>query len=223
MKTEARNKWDRNATQYDFWEWGGARRHAPYKRLLLGRMQGRVLFVAAGTGTDFYHFPGGIEIVAIDLSGKMLERAAKRAAAYQGHLALAQCDVQRLPFPDATFDTVATSCTFCSVPNPLKGLAELHRVLRPLGKLLMFEHVRSQNGLAARIQDFMTFFTRRYGPEMNRRTAETVLKTGFKIEKVEKAYLDVFLSIEARKDPNTVLQCRDETLRGIEPEGDGPR
>lgn len=222
MKAEARSAWDRTASRYDFWEWGGVRRHAPHKRSLFGRMQGRVLFVAAGTGTDFCHFADGLEIVAIDLSGKMLERAARRAGAYQGHLALAQCDVQRLPFPDATFGTVATSCTFCSVPNPLKGLAELHRVLRPGGKLMMFEHVRSRNWLVAWSQDFMTFFTRKYGSEMNRRTTETVLKTGFKIEKVEKAYLDVFLSIEAKKDPNAVLQGRDETARGIEPEGDGP-
>lgn len=199
MKAECQSIWDRNSAQYDFWEWGGARRHAPYKRSLFGRMQGRVLFVAAGTGADFKHFPEGLEIVPIDVSAKMLGRAAKRASVYCGHLALAQCDVQRLPFPDATFNTVATSCTLCSVPDPLKGLRELHRVLQPGGKLLMFEHVRSANWLVACVQDLMTLFTRRCGPAVNRRTCESAQEVGFSIERVERAYLDVFLAIEGKK------------------------
>lgn len=199
MKTEPRNIWDRNAHRYDFWEWGGARRHAPHKRGLFRQMQGRVLFVAAGTGADFCQFPDGLEIVAIDLSAKMLAHATKRLVNYQGRLALTQSDVQMLPFPDSTFDTVATSCTFCSVPSPPRGLAELHRVLRANGKLLMFEHVRSRNWLVGWIQDFMTFFVRSYGPKMNRRTIETVKRAGFKIEQVRRTYLDVFLAIEAKK------------------------
>jgi ubiquinone/menaquinone biosynthesis C-methylase UbiE len=144
-------------------------------------MRGATLMVAAGTGNDFRFFPSGQSIIAIDISRKMLERAAQKAATYEGSLELRQMDVTQLEFPDNTFDTLVTVCTFCSVPRPIAGLRELHRVLKPEGQILMFEHVRSRIGPLGIMLDLMTPLSRRLGPDLNRDTVGNVQKAGFRI------------------------------------------
>jgi ubiquinone/menaquinone biosynthesis C-methylase UbiE len=104
-----------------------------------------------------------------------------------------------LGFADESFDTVATSCTLCSVPDPQQALQEIYRVLRPGGTLLMFEHVRSRNLILALTLDLMTLFTRRRGTEMNRRTIETALAAGFHLTHVEPVFLDIILAVQAEK------------------------
>jgi ubiquinone/menaquinone biosynthesis C-methylase UbiE len=163
-------------------------------------MCGATLMVAAGTGNDFRFFPSGQSIIAIDISHKMLERAAQKAAAYQGSLELRQMDVTQLEFPGNTFDTVVTVCTFCSVPRPIAGLRELHRVLKRGGQILMFEHVRSRIGPLGIMLDLMTPLSRRFGPDLNRDTVGNVQKAGFRIRREENVYLDIVKIIEAVKE-----------------------
>jgi ubiquinone/menaquinone biosynthesis C-methylase UbiE len=129
----------------------------------------------------------------------MLERAAKKADAYQGTIELRLLDVCELPFTDASFDTVVTVCTFCSVPRPVVGLRELYRVLKPGGQLLMFEHVRSKIGPFGIFLDFMTLLSRRVGPDLNRDTVGNVQKAGFRLRREENVYLDIVKIIEAVK------------------------
>jgi ubiquinone/menaquinone biosynthesis C-methylase UbiE len=199
MDATLRAKWDRASRAYDLVTWGDEQRFGGAKRRLFGKMAGQCLMVAAGTGNDFAYFPRGLSVIAIDISPAMIERAQRRAAAYDGHLAVRVMDVQALEFADATFDTVATASTFCSVPDPVRGLRELHRCLKPGGRLLMFEHVRSRIGPIAILQDLLTPLTRRLGPEMNRDTVANVLRAGFELEREENVYLDVVKAIEARK------------------------
>jgi ubiquinone/menaquinone biosynthesis C-methylase UbiE len=199
MDLACQAKWDRTSRTYDWMTWGDERRFGDAKRRLFGKMRGRCLMVAAGTGHDFQYFPPGLTITAIDISPQMIERARPRAAAYQGYLDVRVMDVQALEFPDASFDTVATACTFCSVPDPIRGLRELYRCLRPGGLLLMFEHVRSRFGPIAVLQDLVTPITRRTGPEMNRDTVGNVLRAGFELDREQNAYVDVVKSIEARR------------------------
>src|SRR5215470_1536090 len=200
MDTETQHKWDNASHTLDFFAWGDDHRLGPHKRRLFGKIHGATLMVAAGTGNDFKFFPPGQHIMAIDISPKMVERAAKKAAAYPGTLELRVMDVCELPFPDATFDTVATVCTFCSVPKPVAGLRELYRVLRPGGQILMFEHVRSRIGPLGVFLDLMTPLSRRVGPELNRDTVGNVLKAGFRIRREENVYLDIVKIIEGVKD-----------------------
>ncbi len=108
-------------------------------------------------------------------------------------------DVQALEFPDETFDTVATACTFCSVPDPVRGLRELYRCLKPGGQLLMFEHVRSRVGPIAIMQDLMTPISRRFGPDMNRDTVSNVLRAGFELRRETNVYFDIMKALEARR------------------------
>lgn len=190
--------WDLRARLYDFCE-GSALRRGPHKAALFKDMVGRVLFVAVGTGLEIRHFPPGLEIIGIDISDAMLRRAERRRRQYRGNLQFRQADATQLPFPDRSFDSAVTSCTMCSVPDPLRALAEIHRVLRPGAPLLMFEHVRSRNALLGLALDVMTLWTRLGGTEMNRDTLRNVRASGFGIECVDSVYLDIILAIRARK------------------------
>ena len=195
-----RRKWDGAAKSFDLMSYGDDRRLGPYKKRLFAKMEGKSLMVAAGTGNDFKFFPPGLDIVALDISPKMLEIAAPRAVGYPGTLTLREMDVCKLDYPEDTFDTVLTVCTFCSVPKPIVGLRELRRVLKPGGQILMFEHMRSRVAQFGVLLDLMTPLTRRLGPDLNRDTVGNVQKAGFRLRKVENVYLDIVRIIEAEKD-----------------------
>lgn len=100
----------------------------------------------------------------------MLGKAKTRAAAYDGSLDLQVMDVHAMEFPDHGFDQVVTSCTFCSVPDPVAGLTALHRVLKPGGMLYMFEHTGSRVFPFNLMLSLMTPLWKPIGPEMNRDT-----------------------------------------------------
>ena len=200
MDTATQRKWDAASRSFDFISFGDDHRLGPHKRRLFAKMHGAILMVAAGTGNDFRFFPTGQSILAIDISPRMLERAEKKAAQYQGKIELRQMDVCQLPLPDSSFDSVVTVCTFCSVPEPVVGLRELYRVLKPGGHILMFEHVRSRIGPLGILLDLMTPLSRRVGPDLNRDTVGNVQKAGFRIRREENVYLDIVKSIEGVKD-----------------------
>src|SRR5487761_447953 len=170
MDSATQKKWDAASRTLDLFAFAEDRRLGPHKRRLFSRMRGVTLMVAAGTGNDFKFFPPHMNVVAIDISPKMLERAARKSPQYEGSIELRLMDVCALEFADASFDTVATAFTFCSVPKPVIGLRELHRVLKPGGHLLMLEHVRSAIGPFAILMDLMTPLFSRFGPELNRDT-----------------------------------------------------
>lgn len=197
MDTRTRKKWDFSAGFYDLLACGPERRWAPYKRELFANMSGRILFVAIGTGQDIRFFPPGREITGIDISPRMLAKARARAAQYPGALELRVMDVHALEFPDASFDQVVTSCTFCSVPDPVAGLSALRCVLKPGGGLYMFEHTGSRVFPFNLMLDVMTPLWRPIGPEMNRDTVGNVAKAGFNIVQVRNIYLDVVKTIIA--------------------------
>lgn len=184
---------------YDALEYAGSKRRAAAERELFQAMDGKVLFAAAGTGLNFANFPPGKNIVAVDRSREMLRVASRRAKRYEGSLALQEAHLEQLPFASESFDTVATASTLCSVANPLKSLREVHRVLKPGARLLMFEHVRSRNPVLALELGLMSLLLRHVGPEMNRDTVGTAQRAGFVIDRIRCAYLDIFLAIEAHK------------------------
>ena len=200
MDTETQLKWDAASRNFDLFTFGDDHRLGPHKSRPFAKMHGAILMVAAGTGNDFRFFPPGQSIIAIDISPKMLARAANQAAAYNGTIELRQMDVCQMPFPSDTFDTVVTVCTFCSVPSPVSGLRELHRVLKPGGQILMFEHVRSRIGPLGLVLDLMTPLSRRVGPDLNRDTVGNVQKAGFRIRREENVYLDIVKIIEGVKE-----------------------
>ena len=208
MDVATSQKWDAAVRGYDLMQGYGLQwRWAPWKRRLFSTMRGKVLFLAVGTGQDIQFFPSGQNITAIDISAKMLEQARPRAARYAGSLELRQLDVHDLDYPDGAFDQVFTSCTFCSVPNPVNGLYALRRVLAPGGMLRMFEHTGSRFFPFGVLLDVMTPLTRRYGPDLNRDTVGNVCRAGFVDVHVEPVYLDVVKVIHA-SNPTNSNHCR---------------
>lgn len=197
---ENRRKWNRAAGRYDLMSgFGPERRWAPAKTELFQRMRGRILFAAAGTGLDFATFPPGQRITAVDISDGMLRGARPRAEAYSGELDLLQTNLEHLPFASGSFDQVFTACTFCSVPDPVAGLRELRRVLRPGGELHMFEHTGSRWFPFSLMLQVMNPLAKRGGPEVIRNTPRNAERAGFVLEDVRNLFLDVVKTIHARK------------------------
>jgi ubiquinone/menaquinone biosynthesis C-methylase UbiE len=199
MTEPAIAKWNKAARCLDAAKRGEDARYGVFKRNLFGKAQGKTLLVAAGTGVDFKYFPDDIELTAIDFSPVMLEHAQKKVHECPAPITLTEADVTDLEFPDGHFDTVVTSCTFCSVPDPIKGLKELHRVLKDDGVMLMFEHVRPSNFYLGFVMDVMNPLVRKLGPDINRRTAENVRAAGFRLTSEFNVYLDMVKLFEAVK------------------------
>lgn len=110
------------------------------------------------------------------------------------NIKLIEMDAQDMDFADNTFDTVVTSCVFCSVPDPIKGLKEIRRVCKDNGKIIMLEHMRSNNEIAGKFMDIINFIPLNiWGANINRRTIENLIKAGFKEEDIE--YQDIWSDI----------------------------
>jgi ubiquinone/menaquinone biosynthesis C-methylase UbiE len=199
MDAVTKAKWDRAAPNFDLMAgYGPEKRWAPYKRRLFSRMgEGRILFLAVGTGLDIQFFPPGRTVVGIDISDRMLEVAGPRIRSYEGTIEAHAMDVHEMPFADGSFDQVFTSCTFCSVPRPVAALAQVRRVLKPGGELHMFEHTGSRYYPIRPMMNLMTLLSRRIGPDMNRDTVSNVAAAGFHLRAVEHVYLDVVKTIHA--------------------------
>ncbi|CAN5666255.1 class I SAM-dependent methyltransferase [soil metagenome] len=138
------------------------------------------LEIGAGTGANFSYYPEGARVVAADLSLRML--AAARTKQDRGRTGMASADVQALPFGDQAFDWAVATLVFCEVPNPAAGLAEVRRVLRPGGRLLLLEHVRPSGWLGIAADVATALSAPLVGEHFNRDTERTVRQAGFTIE-----------------------------------------
>lgn len=104
---------------------------------------GDVLEIALGTGRNLPYYPSDVRLTGIELSPMMLELARKRAADLGRQVDLRLGDAQALDFADQSFDTVVCTFALCTIPDERQAVAEAYRVLRPGGRFVLVEHVRS--------------------------------------------------------------------------------
>jgi ubiquinone/menaquinone biosynthesis C-methylase UbiE len=196
---EIAEKYDRFARWFD-WVEGipnilGVRR---LRRRLLQRASGRVLEVAVGTGMNLRYYPATCRISAVDVSKEMLSVARRQAAKLSMNVSFSLTDAEALPFPDESFDTVVSSLTTCTFPNPVAALKEMARVCRTNGKILLLEHGRSDREWLGRWQDRRAdSFAKQLGCHWNREPLDLVRKAGLKMNAAQRFFFGIFHQIEA--------------------------
>ncbi|MEC4748262.1 class I SAM-dependent methyltransferase [Methylomicrobium sp. Wu6] len=159
-----------------------------------------ILEVGVGTGKNFDYYPAGARITAIDFSPKMLEQARNKKNRKHSNVDLELMDVQSLHYASNSFDTVVGSFVFCSVPSPMKGLKELHRVCKPGGRVLLLEHVISSRPVLAGIMNLLNpLVVSLAGANINRNTVKNVQACGFRKVRVDERSSDIIKLIEAVK------------------------
>ena len=204
----AKRRYNRIAPVYDLMEGLVERsRYSKWREILWSKVEGNdILEVGVGTGKNFGYYPAGAEITAIDFSEKMLRRAREKTGKQGVNVRLQQMDVQNLEFGDNTFDSVVASFVFCSVPDPVGGLREIERVVRPEGKVVLLEHVLSANKVLAWLMNVVNPVVVRFmGPNINRRTVENVVQGKLVVERITDLGAGIFKLIEARKKPPSTL------------------
>jgi SAM-dependent methyltransferase len=153
------------------------------RRTVLAQAQGRVLEIGAGTGVNVDLYPPGTEVVFTEPEAPMARRLRERA----GDADVVEAGAERLPFGDDAFDTVVCTLVLCTVRDVPASLREIGRVLRPDGRLLFVEHVRSDEAGRAKWQDRLTpawrFMGR--GCHPNRDTAAALRAAGFAFEQLD--------------------------------------
>ena len=192
--------WDRSASTYDVLQ-------EPMERMLgfaaarteifRRTAKKRVLEVGVGTGKNVRYYSDG-PVVAIDLSARMLARAVRKARDRSTATQFAVADAEDLPFKDRSFDVVVATCVFCSVPNPVRGLSEVRRVLRTSGEIVLLEHMRP-SGLLGRLFDLLDPIVSRLGGfHINRRTLHNIREAGLVVEEKHNLFSDWIKLVVAR-------------------------
>jgi len=197
-----KRRWNRTARYYDsimaVMNRVGVRKG---RRLLWSRVESsRVLEIGVGTGNNFPYYPADAEMSAVDFSEKMLERAKNGASRHKVKVDLQQMDVQNLKFADNTFDTVAGTLVFCSVPDPVRGIKEVERVCKPGGKVILLENDFSSIPILGWLVKLANpLVLRMMGADFNRQPLDNVAKSGLVVERVTNLRQGLWKLIEARK------------------------
>ncbi len=198
---KTRRVWDRYAPRYDrgmrFFErfqFRGGR------EWVCSRVDGRVLEVGVGTGLNLPLYPSGVTLTGVDLSPAMLEIARQRATQLGLAADLREADAQALPFPDASFDTVVCTLSLCAIPDDRAAIAEMWRVLRPGGRLLLLDHIGSNIWpiwAGQRLLEMVTI--RSAGEHQTRRPLPLVKEAGFAVQETERLKAGSVERVHARK------------------------
>ena len=151
------------------------------------RATGETLEVAIGTGLNIPLYGDDIRLTGIDISPEMLEIAQARSAQATKAIELREGDAHDLPFDDASFDSVVCTYSLCNIPDPHQAVGEMKRVLKPGGRLILVDHVRSPMRVVFWIQKAIELFTKRAeGEHMTRRPLEQVTAHGFELVEKER-------------------------------------
>lgn len=196
-----RRAWDRQSRFYD-------RQMGLMDRVMFkdtrawcsSQARGDVLEVAVGTGLNLALYPHGIQLTGIDFSPAMLDVARRRAAELGCDVDLRIGDAEALDVPDASVDTVVCTFSLCAIPDHEQALAEMQRVLRPGGLLVLADHVASSSRLVRALQRMLEAVTARTaGEHFLRRPIDHVLAVRLGIERHDRFNLGIVERLAARK------------------------
>jgi ubiquinone/menaquinone biosynthesis C-methylase UbiE len=196
-----RRIFDKQAPKYD-------RSMARFERLLFSgnrewacsRAEGEVLEIAAGTARNLEYYPASVQLTGIELSPEMAELGRSRADTLRRELDLRVGDAEALDLPDDSFDTVVCTYGLCTIPDHHAAVREAKRVLRPGGRFLLAEHVRSPNRVVRAIQRVIDPFANRFGGDhLLREPLEPLREQGFEIEDVRRSKAGIVELVAARK------------------------
>ncbi|WP_461058479.1 class I SAM-dependent methyltransferase [Streptomyces pseudoechinosporeus] len=196
-----RRYWDKHARSYD-------RQMRFFDRSLFGESRtwvcsqatGDVLEVAIGTGLNLPLYPPGVRLTGIEWSPQMLAIARRRADELGRSADLREGDAQALPFPDAAFDTVVCTLSLCAIPDDQRAVAEMSRVLKPGGRLLLLDHIASSAWPVRAFQRLGELVTVPLGGEhFMRRPLRRVQAVGLEIEQRDRFKLGIVERLAARK------------------------
>jgi ubiquinone/menaquinone biosynthesis C-methylase UbiE len=166
-------------------EKAGLRKH---RRAMLAQTRGRVIEIGGGTGANLEFYPDAVEELVITEPEEPMARRLRSKLGDTGFTVnVVLAPAEQLPFDDASFDYAVSTLVLCTVSDPARSLAEIRRVLKPDGRLLFLEHVRSEDEGLARWQDRLCGVQAAFGHgcHPNRPTAENIRRAGFSIETLE--------------------------------------
>ncbi|KOH43721.1 class I SAM-dependent methyltransferase [Sunxiuqinia dokdonensis] len=193
MTNKIKKRYNRIAGVYDILDQPMEMGFHKWRKKMLREAFGKTLEVGIGTGRNLPFYLEDVELTGIDFSEKMIEKAQSKNNRPE-KTELLEMDAENMFFDDNTFDTVVTSCVFCSVPDPVQGLKEIRRVCKNGGKILMLEHVRSHKKAVGPLMDAFNFIPLNiYGANINRETYDNLLKAGFEPKNIrgENVWLDI--------------------------------
>jgi ubiquinone/menaquinone biosynthesis C-methylase UbiE len=198
---QLRRYWDKHARNYDnqmaFWE---RRLFADGRSWVCSQATGDVLEVAIGTGRNLGYYPPAVRLTGIEFSPAMLELARRHADQEGRRVELRLGDAQDLELNEPPFDTVVCTLSLCAIPDERRAVAEMKRVLRPGGQLLLLDHVAGGPRWVRAIQWLLELATRPLGGEyLRRRPLLQVQAEGFQIERRERSKLGIIERLTARK------------------------
>lgn len=159
------------------------------RRRLLAQVQGEVLEIGLGTGLNLPHYPNTLSwLHAVDPVNLLPERVLERSAGALFPIRIRRVSAETLPYEDRQFDYVVSTWTLCSIPDPVKALREVHRVLKPDGRFLFVEHGRSDDPKIARWQDRLNPIQRvvACGCNLNRPIDQLVTEAGLTIQALDR-------------------------------------
>lgn len=164
----------------------------PLRQSLLAQASGAVMEIGFGTGANFIYYPPHIlSVTAIDPNIGMVCLARSQLVEGMVSVNLTLASAEWLPFPSASFDTVVSTMTLCSVPHLAMTLQELFRVVKPGGRLLFLEHGQSPESSVRRWQDGLTPAWKYLGDgcHLNRRMDQAIQEQGWNVAAVDTFYL----------------------------------
>ena len=176
------------------------RRFKAIRRDLIDRASGSVLEVGSGTGINFPFYHDVEKVTAIEPSEDMIERSQKRRGLAAVPVEVLKGTAERLPFSDNVFDTVIVTLALCTIPNPEAAILEIKRVCKPNGKVLVFEHVKMDQNMLAKLQEWLTPFWKKIcdGCCLNRNTVELIQANQLEILDKQSYYNGLFVQVEAK-------------------------